>query len=110
MTAEQISQTIVDCLTQGYEQRTNKEKVTEALEMLIPLLGYLPDLKRRVEYEYAVACSEGVGASTGAERVKLKLAEGYAAIQKAELEEIKSLEKSLHGAISGLQSLLKEYD
>lgn len=110
MTAEQISQAIVDCLTQGYEQRTNKEKITEAMESLVPLLGHLPELKRRSEYEYAVACSEGVGASTGAERVRLKLAEGYAATQKAELEEVKSLEKSLHSAISALQSLLKEYD
>lgn len=110
MTAEQISKEIVDCLTQGFEQRTNKEKVTEAMERLVPLLGYIPELKRRVEYEYAVACADGVGLSSGAERVKLKLAEGYAATQKAELEEVKSLEKSLHGAISGLQSLLKEYD
>ena len=110
MTAYQISKEIVTCLSQGYEQRTNKEKITEAMERLVPLLGYTPEIKRRVEYEYAVACSDGVENAGGAERVRLKLAEGYAATQKAELEEVKSLEKSLHSAISALQSLLKEYD
>jgi hypothetical protein len=111
MTAEEISHKIVTCLSKGYEHRTNKEKITEAMEALTPLLGFTPELKRRSEYEYAVACSESVGVTKGEpERVRLKLIEGFAAQQKAELEEIKSLEKSLHTAISSLQSLLKEYD
>lgn len=91
------------------EDRTNSEKVCEALETLLPALGYIPELKRRTEYAYAVACGEGVENAGGAERVRLRIAEGYAAIQKAELEEIKSLEKSLHSAISSLQSLIREY-
>jgi hypothetical protein len=110
MTTEEISNSIVTCLTQGMEHRTNKEKITEAMETLTPLLGYVPEIKRRAEYEYAVACSEGVESAGGAERVRLKLAEGYAAEQKGKLEEVKSLEKSLHTAISSLQTLLKEYD
>lgn len=110
MTPQDISNKITDCLTQGYIERTNKDKVTEAIEELLPLLGYIPEMKRRADYEYSVACSDGVANSQGAERIRIKLADGYAAQQKAELEEVKSLEKSLHTAISALQSLLKEYD
>lgn len=108
MTAQQISDTIVSCLTKGYEHRTNREHIGEAIETLLPLLGYIPQLKRTAEYEYAVACSDGVEGAGGAERVRLKIAEGYAANEKANLEEIKSLEKSLLQALSSLQTLYRE--
>lgn len=110
MTPEEISNRIVNLWSEALEFRTNKEKITNALEGVIPTLGYIPELKRTAEYEYAIACSDGVEGNSGAERVRLKLAEGYAAEQKANLEEVKSLEKSLHSCISSLQSLLKEYD
>jgi len=109
MTPDEISNEIVNLWSSAMEFRTNKEKITDALERVIPLLGYIPELKRRAEYEYSVACSDGVESAGGAERVRLKLAEGYAATQRAELEEIKSLEKSIHSCVSSLQSLLKEY-
>ena len=95
MTPQEISNKIINVWSDAMEQRTNKQHVEDALESVTPYLGYIPAMKRVAEAEYAIACAEGIGSSGGPERVKLKLAEGYAAEQKGNLEEIKSLEKSL---------------
>jgi hypothetical protein len=109
MTPREISEAITNCLSNAYEFTTNKDKIDNAMETLLPLLGHLPDLKRVAEYNYAVACGEGAGGSKGSpERVRLKEIEAYAAKEKSELAEVNALEKSLHSALITLQSLKKE--
>ena len=108
MAPQEISDLITNCLEKGMEHRTNKEHIEAALEELIPVLGNLPAMKRKAEYDYAVAYSAGVATSNGSEKIRLVLGAGVASKEKADLEEIKRLEKSLDMAISALQTLYRE--
>lgn len=106
---EEIATAIQQCLNKGLADRIGKQHIEDAMDSLVPLLGKVAYLEKITEVRYLEKCGDGIDICTlRGERLITKWAECYAAQEKGELTEAKRLSKSLDGAISALQSRLKE--